>query len=32
MLARAALRSVFLYDAVEAGFDLAVVNPKDVIP
>jgi 5-methyltetrahydrofolate--homocysteine methyltransferase len=30
--ARAVLNSVFLYHAVEAGLDLAIVNPKDVIP
>jgi 5-methyltetrahydrofolate--homocysteine methyltransferase len=30
--ARAVLNSVFLYHAVEAGLDLAIVNPKDVLP
>jgi len=30
--ARAVLNSVFLYHAVEAGLDLAIVNPIDVIP
>ncbi len=30
--ARAVLNSVFLFHAVEAGLDLAIVNPKDVLP
>ena len=30
--ARAVLNSVFMYHAVSAGLDLAIVNPKDVIP
>jgi 5-methyltetrahydrofolate--homocysteine methyltransferase len=30
--ARAVLNSVFMYHAVRAGLDLAIVNPKDVIP
>ena len=30
--ARAALNSVFLYHCVQAGLDLAIVNPADVIP
>ena len=30
--ARAALNSVFLYHAVQAGLDLAIVNPADVLP
>ncbi|HWE60829.1 MAG TPA: methionine synthase [Chloroflexota bacterium] len=30
--ARAVLNSVFLYHAVEAGLDLAIINPKDVLP
>jgi 5-methyltetrahydrofolate--homocysteine methyltransferase len=30
--ARAVLNSVFLHHAVEAGLDLAIVNPKDVVP
>ncbi len=29
---RAVLNSVFMYHAVSAGLDLAIVNPKDVIP
>jgi 5-methyltetrahydrofolate--homocysteine methyltransferase len=29
---RAVLNSVFLYHAVEAGLDLAIINPKDVLP
>lgn len=29
---RAVLNSVFLYHAVQAGLDLAIVNPKDIIP
>ncbi len=30
--ARAALNSVFLYHAVQAGLDLAIVNPADLTP
>src|SRR4029077_16127398 len=30
--ARAALNSVFLYHGVQAGLDMAIVNPADVIP
>jgi len=30
--ARAVLNSVFLHHTVEAGLDLAIVNPKDVMP
>ncbi len=30
--ARAVLNSVFLYHAVEAGLDLAIVNPREVTP
>jgi 5-methyltetrahydrofolate--homocysteine methyltransferase len=30
--ARAVLNSVFLYHAVQAGLDLAIVHPKDIIP
>jgi 5-methyltetrahydrofolate--homocysteine methyltransferase len=30
--ARAVLNSVFLYHAVEGGLDLAIINPKDVLP
>jgi 5-methyltetrahydrofolate--homocysteine methyltransferase len=30
--ARAVLNSVFMYHSVSAGLDLAIVNPKDVIP
>ncbi len=30
--ARAVLNSVFLHHAVQAGLDLAIVNPKDVVP
>jgi len=30
--ARAALNSVFLYHAVEAGLDMAIVNPKQITP
>ena len=30
--ARAVLNSVFLYHAVEAGLDLAIINPNDVLP
>ena len=30
--ARAVLNSVFLYHAVEAGLDMAIVNPKQVTP
>ncbi len=30
--ARAVLNSVFMYHAVSAGLDLAIVNPKDVSP
>jgi len=30
--ARAVLNSVFMYHCVQAGLDLAIVNPKDVIP
>lgn len=29
---RAVLNSVFLHHAVEAGLDMAIVNPKDVVP
>jgi 5-methyltetrahydrofolate--homocysteine methyltransferase len=30
--ARAVINSVFLYHCVEAGLDLAIVNPKDITP
>jgi len=30
--ARAVLNSVFLYHTVQAGLDLAIVHPKDIIP
>ena len=30
--ARAVLNRVFLYHAVEAGLDMAIVNPKDITP
>ncbi len=30
--ARAVVNSVFLYHCVEAGLDLAIVNPKDITP
>ncbi|MBV9278826.1 MAG: homocysteine S-methyltransferase family protein, partial [Chloroflexi bacterium] len=30
--ARAVLNSVFLFHAVQAGLDLAIVHPKDIIP
>src|SRR5205814_3203101 len=30
--ARAVLNSVFLYHCVQAGLDMAIVNPADVIP
>jgi 5-methyltetrahydrofolate--homocysteine methyltransferase len=30
--AREVVNSVFLYHAVQAGLDLAIVNPKDVLP
>src|SRR5207247_7203609 len=30
--ARAVLNSVFLYHCVQAGLDMAIVNPADIIP
>jgi 5-methyltetrahydrofolate--homocysteine methyltransferase len=30
--ARAVLNSVFLYHAVQAGLDMAIVNPADIVP